>query len=118
VWWGILDKPKFLVTPKGNLLIDGWYAYARKMQYTGDIMMALSWGLACGFGSLLPYFYVTFFTSMIIHRQSRDEIRCKEKYGEYWDKYTKLVPNVFFPSSSFFVWLFTGRQPAHLIKQE
>ena len=55
----------------GNLLVDGWYRYARKMQYTGDIMMALSWGLACGFGSSLPYFYALFFTCMIIHRQIR-----------------------------------------------
>ena len=34
-------------------------------------MMALSWGLACGFGSSLPYFYALFFTCMIIHRQIR-----------------------------------------------
>lgn len=109
--WAVLKNPKFLKTPHGNLLIDGWYAYARKMQYTGDILMALSWGLACGFSSPLPYFYALFFTCMIIHRQSRDEIRCKEKYGEYWDIYTKAVPNVFVPSSAFFYWLFTGVKP-------
>ncbi len=74
----------------GKLLADGWYAYARKMQYTGDIMMASAWGLACGFGSFMPYFYVVFFTSMIIHRQSRDEIRCREKYGEK-DKAPRLL---------------------------
>lgn len=103
--WAFLQDPKFLKTPKGNLLIDGWYKYARKMQYTGDIMMALSWGLICGSGSSMPYFYVTFFTCMILHRQWRDEIRCKEKYGEYWDVYTKLVPNIFFPSVDFFFML-------------
>jgi hypothetical protein len=74
VWWGILDEPiPYIKTPKGNLLVGGWYAFARKMQYTGDIIMATTWGLACGFASPLPYFYATFFTSMIIHRQSRDE---------------------------------------------
>eukprot|EP00401_Gymnodinium_catenatum_P020841 CAMPEP_0117610372 /NCGR_PEP_ID=MMETSP0784-20121206/81838_1 /TAXON_ID=39447 /ORGANISM="" /LENGTH=88 /DNA_ID=CAMNT_0005413771 /DNA_START=24 /DNA_END=286 /DNA_ORIENTATION=- len=47
--WGWLDEPiKFIVTPKGNLLVDGWYAFVRKIQYTGDIMMATSWGLATG----------------------------------------------------------------------
>lgn len=107
--WAILEEPfKYINTPKGNLLVDGWYAYARKMQYTGDIMMALSWGLSCGFLSSLPYFYPLFFVCMIVHRQSRDEARCKEKYGEYWDVYTKQVPNVFIPSMAFFVELFSG----------
>ncbi len=115
--WAILEDPiRYIKTPKGNLLIDGWYAFARKMQYTGDILMALSWGLACGFDSPLPYFYVTFFTSMIIHRQGRDEARCLEKYGEHWKEYTKAVPNVFIPSLSFFTFLFTGKYPDALKK--
>jgi len=110
--WADLKEPiRYLETSKGRLLIDGWYAFARKMQYTGDILMALSWGLACGFASSLPYFYVTFFTSMILHRQSRDEVRCAKKYGEHWKIYTGMVPNVFVPSSAFFVWLFTGKHP-------
>ena len=95
---GILKAPvKVIATPRGNLLIDGCYGYARKLQYTGDIMMALSWGLACGFGSLLPYFYVCFFTTMICHRQWRDEERCREKYGKYWDQYVRKVPHIFIP---------------------
>lgn len=93
----VLKKPRVLRTPHGNLLIDGCYRYARKCQYTADIAMALSWGLACGFGSLLPYFYVTFFTAMILHRQWRDEVRCAEKYGKYWQKYKKAVPAIFIP---------------------
>ena len=111
--WAILnpDTVEYIVTPQGRLLVDGWYAFARKMQYTGDILMASCWGLACGFGSLLPYFYVVFFTSMITHRQWRDEIKCKAKYGDYWDIYTKRVPNVFLPSSDFYTFLFTGEKP-------
>jgi len=110
--WAILEgEITYINTPHGNLLADGWYAFARKMQYTGDIMMALSWGLACGFGSLLPYFYVLFFTTMITHRQWRDEIRCGEKYGAYWKEYTSKVPNVFIPGASFFTWLTTGVHP-------
>lgn len=110
--WGHLEEPiRYIETPKGKLLVDGWYAFGRKMQYTGDILMALSWGLACGFSSPLPYFYCLFFTCMILHRQIRDEVRCSKKYGEHWKIYTKKVPNVFFPSSSFFVWLFTGKHP-------
>jgi delta24(24(1))-sterol reductase len=104
--WAILEEPiAYIHTPKGNLLIGGWYAFARKMQYTGDILMALSWGLACGFESSLPYFYALFFTCMILHRQSRDEIRCSQKYGEHWKIYTDKVPNVFIPSAAFFKWI-------------
>lgn len=111
--WGRLKEPiRFIETPKGNLLVDGWYAFVRKVQYTGDIMMALSWGLATGFGSPLCYFYCFFFTSMIIHRQSRDEARCSAKYGKYWTQYTKQVPNVFLPSLDFYVWLVTGKHPS------
>eukprot|EP01040_Poterioochromonas_malhamensis_P008847 gene8847-9582_t len=110
--WAELEEPiRMIETPHGNLLVDGWYAFARKLQYTGDILMALSWGLACGFGSYLPYFYVSFFTFFVYHRQIRDEARCAKKYGKYWDIYVKKVPNVFIPSSAFFVWLFTGKHP-------
>ena len=107
--WTLLEEPiAFIHTPVGDLLVGGWYAFARKMQYTGDILMALSWGLCCGFGSLLPYFYVCFFTCMILHRQTRDEIRCSKKYGKHWAEYTALVPNVFVPSAAFFKWIFLG----------
>eukprot|EP01038_Epipyxis_sp_PR26KG_P009191 gene9191-12396_t len=117
--WGYLDEPiRYIETPHGKLLVDGWYAFGRKLQYTGDIMMALSWGLACGFASTLPYFYALFFTCMIIHRQSRDEIRCGNKYGKYWKEYTDRVPNVFFPSFAFYKWLLTGKHPADQIKSD
>lgn len=109
--WAILEDPPFIKTPKGNLLVGGWYAFCRKLQYTGDILMAASWGLACGFTSPLPYFYLVFFTGMIIHRQSRDEARCAAKYGKYWVAYTNLVPNVFLPSLAFYKWLLTGKHP-------
>ena len=39
---------------------------------------------------------------MILHRQSRDEVRCAEKYGEAWTKYIEEVPNVFVPDARFF----------------
>ena len=120
--WGVLEDPiKMIETPHGNILIDGWYAYARKMQYTGDILMALCWGLACGFKSSLPYFYFLFFTSMIIHRQMRDEARCSKKYGEYWQEYIDTVPNVFVPSSDFFVMLLrklTGQEESEDVSEQ
>lgn len=96
--WGTLEKPEYLTTKAGSeLLIDGWWRYARKIHYTADIYMALSWGLACGFGSFIPYFYVVFFTSMIIHRALRDIDRCQRKYGNDWNIYCQKVPYLFIP---------------------
>jgi delta24(24(1))-sterol reductase len=96
--WGTLRDPQYLVTASGGtLLIDGWWRYARKIHYTADIVMALLWGLACGFHGALPYLYPAFFTAMILHRAKRDEKRCRDKYGTDWDRYKQLVPNKYIP---------------------
>jgi len=92
-----VQDPKYIKCDKGLLLIDGWYGCARKVHYTADAAMALLWGLSCGFSSPLPYFYFAFFVAMITHRASRDEERCREKYGTTWDKYLKAVPYRFIP---------------------
>jgi delta24(24(1))-sterol reductase len=87
---GVLDPAtaRCIKTKSGSLLLaDGLWAYGldlmfclvsfiwmffffgrRKLHYTCDIAMALSWGLVCGFTHVLPYFYVTFFMIMITHR--------------------------------------------------
>jgi delta24(24(1))-sterol reductase len=96
--WGTLRNPRYLRTANGGtLLVDGWWAYARKIHYTADILMALSWGLSCGFGGALPYLYPAFFFVMIMHRAVRDERRCRAKYGSDWERYRQLVPGRFLP---------------------
>ncbi len=96
--WGTLDNPRYLDTDAGSkLLVDGWWRYARKIHYTADILMALSWGLICGFDHFLPYLYVTFFVIMIVHRARRDISRCRKKYGAHWDRYCEEVPYLFIP---------------------
>jgi delta24(24(1))-sterol reductase len=96
--WGTLENPRYLETQVGSkLLVDGWWRYARKIHYTADVAMALSWGLICGFDHFLPYLYVTFFVLMILHRAGRDIARCKKKYGEDWDRYCEEVPYLFVP---------------------
>jgi delta24(24(1))-sterol reductase len=76
--WGTLENPRHLKAACGSVLLtDGWYRYvtkrnsalprclqlsdvrrlmcegdnryARKIHYTADVMMALSWGLICGY---------------------------------------------------------------------
>mmetsp|Transcript_21019 Transcript_21019/g.45826 ORF Transcript_21019/g.45826 Transcript_21019/m.45826 type:complete len:520 (+) Transcript_21019:79-1638(+) len=96
--WGTLENPTYLKTKRGTkLLTGGWWGIARKIHYTADLVMALSWGLVTGAGSGIPYFYFFFFTTVLIHRVSRDIELCKEKYGKDWDDYCKIVPYIFVP---------------------
>mmetsp|Transcript_130664 Transcript_130664/g.378004 ORF Transcript_130664/g.378004 Transcript_130664/m.378004 type:complete len:446 (-) Transcript_130664:80-1417(-) len=95
--FGHIENPKYIKCDVGVLLIDGFWAKARKIHYTADTAMAIMWGLCCGFGSFLPYFYCTFFLCMITHRAGRDEARCRQKYGKTWDEYLKTVPYRFIP---------------------
>ena len=83
---------KTMPTERGTkLIISGWWGICRHPNYVGDLIMALSWSLPCGFGSVLPYFYAIYFAVLLIHRQLRDEHHCKQKYGKDWDKFCKIV---------------------------
>lgn len=75
--------------------------------------MALAWSLPTGFETPITYFYVTYFTVLLIHRQLRDDENCEKKcvlasfrfevvqaadgwgarrYGKDWHRYCELVP--------------------------
>ncbi|CAG8949915.1 hypothetical protein HYFRA_00004245 [Hymenoscyphus fraxineus] len=96
--WQTVKNPRTIKTKTGDsILVDGWYGYARKIHYTCDLYFALTWGLVTGFNSPFPWFYPFFFSCMIVHRAYRDIERCKAKYGESWDEYTRLVPYLFIP---------------------
>lgn len=83
---------KTLPTERGTkLLISGWWGICRHPNYVGDLVMALSWSLPCGLTNVLPYFYVTYFAALLVHRQLRDEHHCRKKYGQDWEKYCKIV---------------------------
>jgi hypothetical protein len=42
--------------------------------------MALAWSLPTGFDTPLTYFYVIYFTVLLVHRQRRDDEACRLKY--------------------------------------
>jgi len=85
-----------------KLLVSGWWGLARKINYTGDWLMALAWSGATGWplspgGSILTYFYPVYFAVLLIHRAGRDDHFCSEKYGDDWEEYKRRVPYVFVP---------------------
>lgn len=88
----------YLKTKRGTrLLTSGWWGMARKVNYTGDYIMGLTYSLLCGFDSLVPYYFAVYFAVLLIHRSTRDDLLCYEKYGSDWDEYKRQVPYRFIP---------------------
>ncbi|CAM9850861.1 unnamed protein product [Phaeothamnion confervicola] len=88
----------WMPTRRGTkLLTSGWWGLARKINYTGDWLLGLSWCLLTGFAHPVPYFYATYFAVLLVHRALRDDRACAEKYGADWAAYKKAVPAMFVP---------------------
>jgi len=93
--WG---KPaKVLTNGKSKLLVDGWWGRMRHPNYVGDILIAISMSLPCGFNYIGPYLYPIYLTTLLIHRQMRDDNKCSKKYGALWQEYCKVVPYKLLP---------------------
>ncbi len=88
--WG--RPAEYITTQNGSLLLtSGWWGVARHMNYLGDLLMGLAWCLPAGFEHPLPYFYITYFTILLVHRDRRDHGACQAKYGADWDAYCRKV---------------------------
>jgi protein-S-isoprenylcysteine O-methyltransferase Ste14 len=98
-WWG--GPPRYVATRRGPpLLASGFWGVGRHLNYLGDLMMGLAWCLPCGFGHLVPYFYVLYLAVLLVHRERRDHARCAEKYGQDWEAYCakvrwRIVPGLY-----------------------
>ncbi|MCX4247235.1 phosphatidylethanolamine N-methyltransferase family domain-containing protein [Paraliomyxa miuraensis] len=75
----------------GRLLVSGWWGIGRKINYTGEIMVYLSFALCTGLQSLVPYLLPLWLCILLPHRAWRDEKRCRAKYGELWDRYCAVA---------------------------
>lgn len=111
---------KYMETASGSkLLISGWWGTARHINYLGDWIMGISYcgptglagyiihkytnpvtgtvhtevdqGEAKGWGMIFTYLYLVYFAVLLIHRERRDEEKCKRKYGKDWEKYCEKV---------------------------
>uniref|UniRef100_A0A8C8MD75 Delta(14)-sterol reductase LBR n=1 Tax=Oncorhynchus tshawytscha TaxID=74940 RepID=A0A8C8MD75_ONCTS len=96
-----LSHLKTIPTATGkSLLVSGLWGLVRHPNYLGDLIMALAWSLPCGFTHILPYFYVIYLTTLLVHREARDEAQCRRKYGSAWDDYCRevryrIIPRVY-----------------------
>ncbi len=96
--WG---KPPVLIQAKYTtedgeertslLLASGYWAVSRHFNYIAELALAAAWTLPAGFGLLLPWSYVIFLTILLTDRARRDEVRCANKYGTYWEEYCKVA---------------------------
>ncbi|RMD42076.1 hypothetical protein DV735_g3054, partial [Chaetothyriales sp. CBS 134920] len=102
-----------------RLITSGWWGRARHINYFGDWIMSFSYslptgvagfiqqrqldpvtgsislapvqGAARGWGMIFTYFYILYFAVLLVHRELRDEEKCRRKYGKDWDAYCKIV---------------------------
>lgn len=118
---------QYIQTSRGSKLItSGWWGVARHINYFGDWIMAwttcLPTGIAGyimaerlnpltgnrekyalqteesrGWGMMITYFYIVYFGILLIHRERRDEEKCRNKYGADWSKYTSKVKSRIIP---------------------
>ena len=75
----------------GRLLLSGFWGIGRHLNYTGEILIYLSFALTAGFSSWVPYLLPAWLATLLIHRSRRDDNRCRAKYGELWQRYTQKV---------------------------
>ncbi|KAJ1668135.1 erg24, C-14 sterol reductase [Coemansia sp. RSA 1813] len=93
-----LKHLKYITTEAGSkLLISGWWGLARHINYTGDWMYGLAQCMATGFDTPMTYFFSVYFLVLLLHRNYRDECKCREKYKKDWIRYCELVPYLFIP---------------------
>ncbi len=73
----------------GRLLVSGLWGIGRHLNYTGEICIYLAFALTTGFASWVPYLLPAWLASLLWHRSRRDERRCRAKYGELWERYSR-----------------------------
>jgi 7-dehydrocholesterol reductase len=84
-------------TRQSLLLTSGWWGVARHFHYVGELTAAFSWCSPGLFNHFMPYTYFWVLFGILFHRSFRDDERCGEKYGIYWNKYKSKVPYKIIP---------------------
>lgn len=74
------------------LLTSGWWGVVRHSNYLADLIQSFAMCATCGFTHVLPWSYFFYMTVLLVCRAVRDDRKCQDKYGAYWDKYREMVP--------------------------
>lgn len=87
-------------TLEGRLLISGFWGIGRHLNYTGEICIYAAFVLLAASVAWPPLLLLAWLIGLLSHRAWRDERRCREKYGELWDRYKQrarfaMVPYVY-----------------------
>lgn len=75
----------------GKLLISGWWGIGRKINYTGEVGVYLSFALCAGLSHWQPYLLPLSLFLLLVQRAARDDRKCREKYGPLWEDYCRTV---------------------------
>ncbi|MXY85556.1 MAG: DUF1295 domain-containing protein [Chloroflexi bacterium] len=81
----------------GRLLVSGFWGVGRHLNYTGEICVYFAFALTTGFSSWIPFLLPVWLTALLWHRSTRDDRRCRIKYGDLWDRYRQRVPYALIP---------------------
>ena len=103
--WG--KKPEYIVAhyttedcvARSNLLLtSGYWGLSRHIHYIPEILASVFWCVPIHCDNfIIPYFYPVYLTALLFDRAWRDDKRCSDKYGKYWDQYCELVPEKVIP---------------------
>ena len=75
----------------GRLLTSGFWGIGRHLNYSGEICIYFAFTLTTGFNSIMPYLLPVWLTILLVHRAWRDDVRCRNKYGDLWQEYTNTA---------------------------
>ena len=79
------------------LLVSGYWGLARHFHYVPELSLAFLWSVPALFEHLMPYTYVLWLSLLLVHRTFRDDTKCRQKYGKYWEEYCRRVPYKMIP---------------------
>ncbi len=75
----------------GKLLVSGWWGVGRKLNYTGEIGVYLSFALCAGISHWEPFLLPLSLFILLTSRAARDDKKCREKYGILWEEYCRVA---------------------------
>lgn len=85
------------VKRKSLLLVSGYWGLSRHFNYIPELTLAMAWSLPANTQLALPWAYWLFLFFLLVDRSSRDDDKCREKYGQYWEEYCSRVPYKIIP---------------------